>query len=213
MRTRLRYSAIILLAFFLVTLFTLSLSGAGDKPYDAPGVSFKIDKKTVKLSDMKDNVVLVLFGRQGAEPTDEAVKTLATLAKAKEGKAVKTVFVNFMNKKTDDVDGIDVTDDDKGKIADEFKIDRLPCLYVIDKFQKVRHVGAIDSEKTAKLIDELIAEEKAGDSFNRDASPKLALGKHVAPLDLTSVSSKKKYNLYDAITTAEYSFVLVSETG
>lgn len=151
-------AVIVFLPLFLLLFLGLiygETAGTGENEGDG-GVVFKIKGVEVPLKDLRGKVVLALFGRQGARPSDDAIEALARIAKSRKGEALKSIFVNYCSKHVRGVDGIDVCADPFGELGSEFKLDCLPCLFVIDREQKLRHHGVIDYKNTGATVDYLL---------------------------------------------------------
>jgi hypothetical protein len=160
----------------------------------------------------------VLFARIGAEPSNNAAIALAEVFKARKDKSVKAYIIpycqdakdveKFVKEKAPD---LAVVPDDKYSKGRAFEPDCIPCLFVVDKFGKVRHVGSTDKEKTGELVDKLLVEEEAGKEFTNDAKAEFALGKPIPPIELKDLRRKTK-DVYHAISEADYTFIVATNT-
>jgi peroxiredoxin len=201
-----------------------------NEPYEAPDVTFKMDKETkIALSSLKGKVVLMQFGRVGANASDAALSVLGEILDARKDKDVAAYYLDFCQglKSTKEYfeknpAKFTVLSDYKEKVSGKFHVPYLPCVFVIDKFGFVRHVGkpakstarsAPGTSKVGALVDELLKEESAGKSFTRDPRPAFSEAEPVTPITIQSVNTKKKYSIYRIFSKAEYTFVIATFVG
>ncbi|MHC4661424.1 MAG: TlpA family protein disulfide reductase [Planctomycetota bacterium] len=213
--TRLTLLGILAGVLALVSFATGGMKMSAYKPKD---VKMGNGKDSPKLSSLKDNVVLILFARIGAEPSNNAAIALAEVAKAMKDKDVKSYLIPYCQDAkevekfvSEKAPGLTIVPDDKYSKGRAFEPDCIPCLFVVDKFGKVRHVGSTDKEKTGELVDTLLGEEEAGKKFTNDAKAEFAVGKPIPPIELKDLKRKTK-DIYHSINGADYTFIIATGT-
>ncbi len=216
MKKHLRLASAGILAILLVFVGLL-FAEPKTKPYKAPSVSFKVDKKNVKLSTLKDNVVLVVFGTAGSKKDGEYSAAVSEVLEARKDKAIKAYHVNFFQSSKNTKEYYKKTPlsfpnitDSKGKISDKFKVTHVPCLFVIDKFEMVRHIGPAEKESLGTLVDSLLGEEEAGKSFSADPGSVFTKGECIAPLEVKTLRNKK-LNIYSVLCKSRFTFVVFTQ--
>lgn len=231
-------SIIILTCFVVAGCVSILLAEEKEKPYNAPDVSFKKylwktspsetaplglirpdeNDNGSTLKDLRGSVVLVLFGRSGGKPGEKALKALDKLATERKDKKVRAFYVNYMQKTIAAPckvsKNVTVYPDPDYKIGLAFKPRCLPCLYVIDKFGSVRSVTRDIDAGAGELVDSLLGEEKAGNSFKRSDKPLFKPGEYVPPVMLYKYKGEKWRNtsMYYNMPDAGYHLVFIGGT-
>jgi hypothetical protein len=211
---------LVVLFFSVLALVSVIAEDAKDKPYKPPEVPLNLEAQGIKsLSDLSGNVTLIQFGRLVANETDNSLVDMNTLLEARKDKPVKGIRVNVAQKDADVKEILSkykitcpIINDSSCAVVGKFKPGVLPSLFVIDKFGFVRYEGPTDLANVGALVDSLVSEEKAGESFYKADPPAFAVGSFFPPIQLTTLGDKS-FNIYQVINNAKFTFIFVTYMG
>ncbi|MDE2508223.1 MAG: thioredoxin family protein [Planctomycetota bacterium] len=156
----------------------------GDKAPDIKGIPAILDGKdtTLNLSDLKDDIVVVIFHNKGCPYVVGSEDRFIDFSKAYAGKGVKVVAISVNPEGRDSIDAIKNYMKEKGSnylygydasqaVGKAYGATNTPQVFVLDKTRTIRYTGAMDNSP--------MDESKATKHYLKDAVEALLKGETI----------------------------------
>lgn len=160
-----------ILVLGLLSLLAMGLVKVNNGPREAgeaPDFTLTgFDGRTVKLSELRGQVVIINFWASWCLPCREEAAYLEQTWRKYEGKGVVFIGVDWVDTKKEAlayIDEFDITylngPDIGTKIADDYRIKGVPETFYVAKNGELRgvHIGPLKSPQLDEMIDELLSE-------------------------------------------------------